>query len=196
IAVGSGYVWLSHESNDTITRINMETQALEGDPIAVGPKPMRIAFGDNRLYVVNSEDNTISALYGPTGETLGTPLKINQKLGGIGVYDGVIYVWSTDDRTHLPLPDESVIPIDERSFVIGEPISLKGGSSFAVGASSGWIPYPLDNVLRRIDLQTGQPHGEPIKDIGKDIGDIQFADNVLWVSNSKQNTLIQIRPSP
>lgn len=197
IEVGSGYVWLSHESNGTITRINMQTQTQEGDPIAVGTKPtqMALAFGDNFLYVVNSEDNTISALYGPTGEVVGTPLKINQKLGGIGVYDGVIYVWSTDDRTHLPLPDESIIPIDERSFVIGEPISIKGGSFFAIAGGSGWIPYPLDNVLRRIDLPAGQPHGEPIKGIGKDVGDIEFADNVLWVSNPRQNTVIQIRPS-
>jgi hypothetical protein len=194
IDVGNGYVWLSHE-NGTITRINMQTQALEGDPIAVGPKPTRIAFGDNRLYVVNSEDNTISTLDGSTGKALGTPLKINQKLGGILVYDGVIYVWSTDDRTQLPLPDQSVIPIDEQSFVIGKPISLNGGSSFAVGAGSGWVAYPFDNVLRRIDLQTGQPQGEPITDIGKEVGDMEFADNMLWVSNLKENTVTQIRPS-
>ena len=195
MAVGSGYVWLSHSANNTVTRINMQTQALEGDPIAVGPEPLTMAFGDKWLYVVNSGDNTISTLDGLTGQVLGTPLKINQKLGGIDVYDGVIYVWTTNEDTRLATPDESVTPIDERSFVMGEPISLKGGSMFAVGGGFGWIPYPLDNVVRSIDLQTEQPHGEPIMHIGKDVGDIEFADNMLWVSNFKQSTVTQIRPS-
>ncbi|MGH3885951.1 MAG: caspase, EACC1-associated type [Pseudonocardiaceae bacterium] len=187
-AVGGGYVWLSHSANGTVTRINMQTQALEGDPIAVGPKPTAMAFGDKLLYVVNSGDNTISTLDGSTGAVLGIPLKVNQELGRCGacleVHDGVIYVGTIDDVT----------PIDERYFIIGEPIPLKGYSHFTASGGSAWVVYPLDNVVRRIDLQTRQPRGEPIKGIGRGTGDIAFADDVLWVSNSKQNTVTEIRP--
>jgi DNA-binding beta-propeller fold protein YncE len=186
IAVGGGYVWLSHEKNGTVTRINMQNRALEGDPIAVGSKPIAMAFGNKFLYVVNSGDNTISTLDGSTGQALGIPLKIDRQLGGINVYDDVIYVGTTD----------SVTQIDERSFVIGEPIPLKGGSFFNVAGDSIWVTYPLDNVFSRIDLQSRQRHGEPIKGIGKDVGDFAFADNMLWVSNPKQNTVTRIRPSP
>ncbi len=145
IAIGGGYVWLSHLTNGTVTRINMQTQAREGDPIAVGPEPWAMAFGNKYLYVVNAGDNTISRLDGPTGQVVKPPLKLEQRLGELEVYDGVIYVGTTD----------SVIPIDEYSFfVIDEPIPIKAGSSFALGGGSMWVTYPLDNVIRRIDLQT------------------------------------------
>ncbi|MGH8601986.1 MAG: caspase, EACC1-associated type, partial [Gammaproteobacteria bacterium] len=95
IAVGGGYVWLSHSTNGTVTRINMQTHAVEGGPIAVGAKPLGMAFGDKFLYVVNSGDNTISTLDGSTGQVLGTPLKIDLTLENcstcIDVHDGVIY---------------------------------------------------------------------------------------------------------
>jgi streptogramin lyase len=190
IAVGGGYVWLSHAANGTVTRINMQTQALEGDPIAVGPKPLAMVFGDKLLYVVNSGDSTISTLNGPTGEVLGTPLKINQDLTNcsacLDIYDGVIYIATTD----------GVTPIDERYFIIGEPIPLKGYSHYTVGGGSLWVAYPLDNVIRRIDLSNRQLHGEPIEGIGRGVGEVAFADDGLWVSDATQNTVTRIRPGP
>ncbi|MGH3804414.1 MAG: hypothetical protein ACRDTD_30605, partial [Pseudonocardiaceae bacterium] len=191
IAVGGGYVWLSHSANGTVTRINMKTQAMEGEPIAVGPKPVGMAFGDKRLYVVNSGDDTISTLYGAgtPSEVLGTPVKIDLELENcftcIDVHDGVIYVGSA----------VGVTPIDERYFVVGDLIPLKDSTHFTVGGDSLWVVYPLDNVVSRIDLQTRQPRSEPIKGIGKGVGEIAFADDVLWVSNSTQNTVTRIRPS-
>lgn len=169
IAVGGGYVWLSHSANGTVTRINMQTQAREGDPIAVGPKPLAMVFGDKFLYVVNSGDSTISTLNGPTGEVLGTPLKINQDLTGcsacIDIHDGVIYIATND----------GVTPIDERYFIIGEPIPLKGYSHYTIGGGSLWVAYPLDNVIRRIDLSNRQPRGEPIKGIGRGVGEVALS---------------------
>ncbi|MGH3974496.1 MAG: hypothetical protein ACRDS9_14390, partial [Pseudonocardiaceae bacterium] len=58
-----------------------------------------------------------------------------------------------------------------------------------------WVVYPLDNVIRRVDLQTRQPRGELIEGVGKGVGEIAFADDMLWVSNATQNTVIRIRPS-
>lgn len=78
----------------------------------------------------------------------------------------------------------------------GEPIPLKRDSTVAVGGGSLWVAYPLDNIVDRIDLQTRQSHGEPIKGIGRGIEEIVFADNVLWVADAKQNTVTRIRPSP
>jgi streptogramin lyase len=189
IAIGGGYVWLSHSADGTVTRVNTQTQAVEGGPIAVGSKPLAMAFGDKVLYVVNSGDNTISTLDGSTGEVRRAS-KVNLELGNcsacIEVRDGVIYIVTIDN----------VIPIDERYFLIGEPIPLKGYSHFTASGGSAWVVYPLDNVIRRIDLQTRQPRGEPIKGIGRGVGDIAFADGVLWVANAKQNTVTQIRSSP
>jgi len=184
IAVGGGYVWLSHSKDGTVTRVNMKTQKLEGAPIKVGRKPISMAYGDRGLYVVNTGDKTIVKLDGTTGKSFGAPLELNEELGGIAVDDGVIYVGTTDDVT----------PIDEQSFTIGEPIPFKGGSIFAVGDGSMWIGYPLANEVRRFSAENRKQQGEPIKGVSKGANDIVVGEGGLWVANTKDNSVTRVEP--
>lgn len=187
IAVGGGYVWLSHEAEGTVTRLNMTTQQVEGEPVKVGAKPVSMAFSDGLLYVVNTADRTISTLDGATGQVLGAPLAVDQAEGGIEIRDGVIYLGTVDDVT----------PVDERSFVIGTPIPLKGGSLFAIGDGAAWVAYPFENEIRRIDLKTLAPRGEPIRGVGKGVGDLHVdQDGVLWATDAANSTVVRIRPAP
>ncbi len=182
IAVGGGYVWLSHSKDGTVTRINMKTRKLEGGPIEVGRKPVSMAYGDRGLYVVNSGDKTILKLDGTTGKPLGDPLKLDQELGGIAVEDGVIYVGTTDDVTQ----------IDEQSFTVGEPIALKGGSIFALGEGSMWVGYPLTNEVRRFSVDSRKQQGKPIKGVSKGANDIVVGEGALWVANTKDNSVTKV----
>ena len=182
IAVGGGYVWLSHSKDGTVTRINMKTRKLEGGPIEVGRKPVSMAYGDRGLCVVNSGDNTILKLDGTTGKPLGDPLKLDQELGGIAVEDGVIYVGTTDDVTQ----------IDEQSFTVGEPIALKGGSIFALGEGSMWVGYPLTNEVRRFSVDSRKQQGKPIKGVSKGANDIVVGEGALWVANTKDNSVTKV----
>jgi DNA-binding beta-propeller fold protein YncE len=187
IAVGGGYVWLSHEAEGTVTRLNMTTQQVEGEPVKVGAKPISMAFSDGLLYVVNTADRTISTIDGVTGQVLGTPLAVDQAEGGIEVRDGVIYLGTVDDVT----------PVDERSFVVGTPIPLKGGSLFAIGDGAAWVAYPFENEIRRIDLQTRAPRGDPIRGVGKGAGDLHVGDDgTVWVTNAENSTVVRIDPAP
>ena len=95
LAVGGGYVWLGHSKAGTVTRVNEQTQKLEGKPVKVGGAPVGIAYGDKAAYVVKTGDDTIQKLDGTTGDVFGDPLELKQQLGGIEVDNGVIYVGTT-----------------------------------------------------------------------------------------------------
>jgi len=55
--------------------------------------------------------------------------------------------------------------------------------------------YPLDNVVRCIDLKTRKPRGDAIKGVGKGANDMDFGDGVLWVANTKSNSVTRIDQS-
>ena len=184
LAVGGGYVWLSHAKAGTVTRVNESTQKLEGRPIKVGGNPVSIAYGDNAAYVVKTGDDTIQKLDGTTGKVFGDPLELKQQLGGIEVENGVIYVGTTGDVT----------PIDEQSLTPGTPFPLKGGSVFAVGSNSAWVGYPLKNQIARFDLDSQKQIDKPIDGVGKGANDIQYGLGRLWVANTKQNSVTEIKP--
>ncbi len=183
IAAGDGYLWLSHSADNAVSRINLRTQAFEGTPVTVGTTPVAMAYGDRSLYVVNTGDSTLSALDGTSGQVRGTPLPLDDELGGIDVDNGTIYVGSTDDVTS----------IDERFFVVDDPIPLKGGSLFAPDGTSMWVAFPLENTVRRFDIVSREERGEPIEGVGKGAGDLLVVDNVLWVVDSSGDAVIRIK---
>ncbi|MGE3287372.1 MAG: protein kinase [Pseudonocardia sp.] len=186
IAIGGGYVWVSHENEGTISRVNMRTLQVDGEPAKVGAKPISMIFDAGLLYVVNTADRTISTLDGTTGQVLGTPLAVDQAEGGILADDGVLYVGTVDDVT----------PVDRRSFVVGTPIPVKGGSLFAIRDGAAWITYPFENQLRRIDVKTLADRGSAVDGVGKGAGDIHVdPEGTVWITNADDNTVVRVRPA-
>jgi DNA-binding beta-propeller fold protein YncE len=181
LAVGAGYLWMSHASDGTVTRLDLTTRTVVGDPIRAGSAPTALAFGKRSLYVVDNKDRTITTI-SVDGKVLGEPLKLDDDLGGIAVESGTIYVGSTGDVT----------PIDEASFVVGEPIPLKGGSLFAPDDDGIWVAFPLVNELRRFDLQGKESHGGPVTGVGKGIGDLGLLDGTLWLTDGPGNAVLRV----
>ena len=130
---------------------------------------MSLAFGNSVLYVSNSGEKTISVLDGTTGAA-GDPITLTEEPAGIAVKDGTIFVGTTGDVT----------PIDEASYVIGDPIPLKGGSYFLADTGGIWVTFPLADELRWFDLKGQEPRGGPIAGVGKGIGDMVLVDDGVW----------------
>jgi hypothetical protein len=156
----------------------------------VGSRPTALAWGDRRLgerrlFVVDPADRTLTTIDGGSTKVLGEPLPLAGDPGAVEEYQGVLYVGSS----------AGVIPIDERSRVVGDPIPLKGGSLFAPDAEGVWVAFPLQDELRRFDLQGGETRGEPLRGVGRGLGDMVLVDGVLWVTNSDEGTVSRIRVS-
>jgi hypothetical protein len=117
---------------------------------------------------------------------LGPPPALDDELGGVDVHDGVIHVGTTDDVT----------PIDERSFVVGEPIPLKGGSLFAPDDDAVWVAFPLQDELHRLDRSGAETRGTPVEGVGKGVGDMLVLDGEIWLTDSAANTVVRVRVNP
>ena len=187
IAAGGGFLWLSHAAGNSVSRINLQSRAVEGNPIRVGADPVGLAWGDRRLgerrlYVVNTTDRTLSTI-DAAGKVLDPVLPLAGNPGAIEVVDGVIYVGS----------DTDVTPVDERSRVVGAPIPLQGGSDFAPTSDGIWVALPLQNELRRYDIRGAETDTPPLTGIGRGLGDMVLVDDVLWVTNSLDATVTPIR---
>jgi DNA-binding beta-propeller fold protein YncE len=182
IAAGGGFLWMTHSSSNSVSRIDLAARQATGTPTTVGAAPVSLAFGDRLVYVANSDETTVTVLDGATGAVSGGPITLPEKPAGVAVHDGTIYVGTTGDVT----------PVDESSLVVGDPIPLRGGSYFLADTDGIWVSFPLENQLRRLDLQGQETRGGPVAGVGKGIGDLALDDDGLWVSDTANNAVVAV----
>src|SRR5918998_43343 len=87
-AGGEGSVWVTHEDEDTVTRVNGQTLQVEGEPIAVGDQPRGIAVGSGGVWVVNNGDRTITKIETASAQVFADPIRLDFPPGGVGVVEG------------------------------------------------------------------------------------------------------------
>ncbi|MGH3565824.1 MAG: protein kinase domain-containing protein [Pseudonocardia sp.] len=184
MAIGGGQVWLSHVADDTVTRIDIADLALVGEPIAVGSRPKGMEFGANLLYVLNTGDSTMSRIDPASGLVVGSAVTLPEGLGGLEVADGVVYVAAAGD----------VAPVPESSCTVGPPFRLGGFSYFEVAGGFMWVVYNQEDVVRRLDVTTRKVQGEPVADLGRDVGRARFAFGALWLTVPTQNSVVRLAP--
>ncbi|MGE3287371.1 MAG: protein kinase [Pseudonocardia sp.] len=187
LTAGDGYLWLAHRDAGTLTRVDLQTDQVAGDPIAVGT-PSSMAYVGGQLYVVDAAAGELVVLDGATA-AISRRLKVPNANGSILAGDGTLYLGSGTDAS------SALTPVDVRSQLVGDPIPIKGANLFAVGGGGVWLNFPLEDVVRRLDARTLQPVGAPITGIGKQVDGLAFVDGMLVVLDSQQNTVTRIRPT-
>jgi streptogramin lyase len=186
IAAGDGYVWATHEKEQTVTRVSQSTGKVDGSPIQVGKQPGALAVGGGSVWVSNYGDNSISRIDSKSGEVIGDPIELDFSPGGIGFVDGTIYVGT----------GKGVAAIDPTSYAIDAPVSLQGAAYYDVGDGALWATFPTRGQLQRIDLKTKQPVGKPI-DVGGGAQGVGVGTNGVpdvWVLNTNAGTVTRIKP--
>jgi serine/threonine protein kinase/DNA-binding beta-propeller fold protein YncE len=182
ITAGKGYVWLTNSEQNTVIRIDPETQTVTGEPIKVGLQPMSLVVGADFVYVVNQGDETISTV--DTTGPVGDPLPLNGKPGGIEFHDGTLYVFVSGNIT----------PIDEATFAMGEPVPLMGACCATAGHDGIWAAFPVTDELRWFDLKGMESKGSAIQGIGKGVGEVLVFDGTVWLTDSEDSEVLRITP--
>ncbi len=182
IATGKGYVWLANSEQNTVIRIDPETQKLTGEPIKVGSKPTSLVVGADFVYVVNQGDQTISTV--DTTGPVGDPLQLDGKPGGIEFFDGTLYVFVGD----------TITPIDAATFAVGEPVPLMGACCATPGHGGIWAAFPVTDELRWFDLKGMESKGSAIPGIGKGVGELLVFDGTVWVTDTEDNAVLRVTP--
>ncbi|MDD7964846.1 protein kinase domain-containing protein [Actinomycetospora lemnae] len=193
IAAGDGFLWISHRDANVVTRIDMARQAADPTPpFPVGRAPMAMVYANHRLYVANSGDRSLSVLTPDGQSVVGGPLTFSSDVGGMEIDGGTLYVVLGDVNAPADQVRFTMRPIDTATLTVGPQIDLGAASWFDVGRGVGWAAFPFTNDIRRIDLATGAPSGDPITGIGANIGAMQVVSDDLWVTNVHDNTATRV----
>ncbi|HWJ43546.1 MAG TPA: hypothetical protein VNR67_08940, partial [Solirubrobacterales bacterium] len=62
IDAGTSSVWVADRADDAVSRIDLKSGEVEGDPIEVGPEPGAVAVGGDAVWVANNGDGTVTRI--------------------------------------------------------------------------------------------------------------------------------------
>jgi DNA-binding beta-propeller fold protein YncE len=62
IDAGTETVWVANRADDTVSRIDIASAEVEGDPVPVGPDPSAVAVGGDAVWVANNGDGTLTRI--------------------------------------------------------------------------------------------------------------------------------------
>ena len=186
VAAGEGALWVVHQKNDTVTQVSQDTMEVDGRPIKVGDRPSSVAVGEGGVWVSNSGDKSVSKIDPVTGDQFGDPIPLEFEPGGVSVVEGTVYLGT----------GKGVVEIDPTSFTLGEPVEAPGAAFYDIGLGSLWTTFPNSGELKRLDLKTKEPIGDPI-DVGKGVQGVAVGLRGVpdvWVINTKAATITRVKP--
>ena len=62
LAFGNGFVWVTNNDDNSVTRLDPQTGRVVGAPIPVGQRPLGVASGAGAVWVANHGDHTITRI--------------------------------------------------------------------------------------------------------------------------------------
>ncbi len=87
-------IWVTNSFGNTVTRLKASDGTQIGTPIAVGTRPMGIAFDGTNLWVANDGDATVTKLKASNGNIVtGSPYWVGSCPRNVA-FDGT-YIWAT-----------------------------------------------------------------------------------------------------
>lgn len=204
IAAGEGAIWVSSGSDDTVTRIDPESLAQVGEPIAVGADPGDVAVGDGRVWVVNTKDGTVSRIN--AGDGL---VETTTDVGEVGAFaltmgEDAVWVAATDDRLNREINLIALDPAD--GAVRGNPVPLPDAAipvRLAAGEGAVWAtlvggspPPDFDPLPSQVTyLPDGsETLGAPPLDVGKRPSGIAVGEGAVWVTGTDDDSVTMIDP--
>jgi hypothetical protein len=194
LALGAGSLWLLQVRPATLLRLDPRTLRDEAPPLRLSRgRAFGIAFGANHVWVTDSEANQLLRIHPATRAI--TRIPVGGFPVGVMVAGGDVWLAYRDDG----------------DVVRGDPRTLKQiGESIEVGAAPTYmtatrdylfVANQSDGTVTRIDLDTGQKVGAPIRiALPSEMHAAAFVPvavgRAVWVSSFTADTVTRIESSP
>ena len=205
IAVGEGAVWALDSDAETVTRIDLETQAVKR--FSAGPRPTDLAAGGGAVWVGNGAGSESSEVRFTTSISRVDPgsLKVTgtvelsrpqsasgppPSVGSPQMAVGAGALWAAG-------PDNRIYRIDPATSRITAKIPVAAGvSTLAAGAEGVWFLNWTDHLdVTRIDPATNRV-ADRIQ-VGRDaMTGIAVGGGAVWVTSPDVGRLWRIEPGP
>ena len=182
-AAGFGSVWVTHFSDDRVSRIDLRTRTIR-QTLAVGRGPTGIAAGGGGVWSA-ALDGTV-AWIDPAANTVVKTIPVGNGASGVAFGLGAVWVANTSDGT--------LSRIDPRRGRVTAVIPT-GGDPTGVAVADGalWTTNTLDGTVSRIN-----PRTRTVVDtihVGNGPDAVAAGTGAVWVANSRDGTVSRIDPT-
>jgi YVTN family beta-propeller protein len=223
LAYAAGALWAANRSDNTVSRIDQHTRAVQ--PISVGASPTALTATADDVWVANFDGGTVSRINVVTNTVVQTIPVGNQPAAIASRPDGV-WVANSGDGT--------IQRIDPSTGLADKAVEVGGGpDGIAIDKTSLWVCNGVDGTVVEIDPQHplqqstsvpvgGEPRGIALtqKDVwvasrlsqsvtrinratgnavplpvGDGPNSVQVAGDAVWVSNEYDGTMMWIDPT-
>ena len=86
-----GSVWVANRGDDTVSRVDAATRAVEAS-IPVGDQPALLSAGGGSVWVANLGDNTLMRIDAATGGVRGAPISLGKEIDDLAVSEHAVWV--------------------------------------------------------------------------------------------------------
>ena len=180
IAFGVGSLWVAHGKANQVTRVDPKTNKTTAT-IPVPGDPSSLGIGEGYVWVA-TEKGVVQI--DPSGNSILTTIKVGGSPGGLQVTGGTVYVATGNNK---------ISRVDAQSGAVAAPIPVGTSAAYyTVGAGSLWVSYPVDNVVRRVDLNTRKKVGD-VKMSFNPQG-LAYGQGRVWVLDANGDRIFRIEP--
>jgi YVTN family beta-propeller protein len=184
LAYGDGSVWAVNSAEQTVSRINPVTHAVQTIP--VGSQPTALTVTGTDVWVTNSGDATVSRI-----NTAANAVVNKIPVGNIpvAIANGPSGVWVANQG------DNTVDRIDPTTGTVTMSGIEVGGlpDGIAVGEHAVWVANSQDGTVSRVDPDSGEVSG-PLS-VGAGPAGIAITPAAVWVANSLDLTVTRLDPA-
>ena len=183
VAVGHGAIWVSNTGDDSVTRIDPDTNAVQATiPLEGEPGDLAVDWGGD-VWVAIREAGVVQKIDGTTNDV--TPIRVEVGSGGAALDLAVEeHLWVSAVEVALVQVDvESGAILSRNEELRPVNVAARDGGVFALDA---------DGVVRGVSPDTGEASSLEIAFDVEGRGDVHFYSGHLWVAQGDGNKLFSI----
>lgn len=180
LAYADGAIWAANSSDNTVSRIDPQTRAVE--PITVGASPTALTATANDVWVANFDAGTVSRINVVTNTVVKTIPVGNQPAAIASRPDGV-WVANSGDGT--------IQRIDPGTGLADKAVEVGGGpDGIAIDKTSMWMANGVDGTVVEIDPKTLQQSTLVV--VGGEPRGIALTPKYVWVASRLSQSVTRI----
>jgi len=185
LAVAGDQVFVANADDGTLSRIDANSNRVDGTPIAIGSNPDGVVASKGVVWTASVGDDQVQRIEAQPDPVPTAKIDVGGAPQGISLGKQLAWVANADDGT--------VNRIDRASpTVLGAPIGVgTTPTGIFVGRSAVWVTNKGDDTVQRIDSTTAAVLGEPIP-VGDEPHGVVEAGDAVWVANTRDGTVTRI----
>jgi streptogramin lyase len=186
IAADDEAIWVTSQTDGTLTRLDPESGEAMGRPFQLGAGISGVAVGAGSVWISDPPHGEILEVDPQSGEVL-KRIAVGGSPGAIAFGGGDVWVADEDGAGVSAVAARSGRVLRRGLPPHAEPLRL------AVGQGGLWVSSASTGNVRRIDLGTFRIDSSI--PVGRGPAGVTVAHGLVWVANSRSDTVTKVDPS-